>query len=127
MDQRQRPLALVEVAVDLLAVLALGADQVQQIVLDLERRAEVEAEPHHRPQVGLAAGADQGPDPQGMDGRVPAGLVHDQLEVVLGLQLLHAIPAPAELGRLALERAQRHGVELGQEALGEFAVHACAA
>ena len=85
-DQRQRPLALVEVAVDLLAVLALGADQVQQVVLDLERRAEVEPEPHHRPQVGGAARADQRPDAQRVHGRVPARLVHDQVEVVLGLE-----------------------------------------
>ena len=51
--------------------------------------------------------------------------MHDQVEVVLGLELVHSVAAPAELGGLALERAQRHGVELGQQTLGELAVHAC--
>ena len=116
-DERQRALALVEVAVDLLAVLLLGADQVEQVVLDLERRAEVEAEAHERPQVLHAA--DQRPGAQRVHGRVPARLVHDQVEVVLGLERGDAVVAPAELGGLALERAQGHRVELRQHAVAE--------
>ena len=116
-DERQRALALVEVAVDLLAVLLLGAEEVEQVVLDLERRAEVEAEAHERPQVSRAA--DQRPGAQRVHGRVPARLVHDQVEVVLGLQRGHAVVAPAELGGLALERAQGHRVELRQHPVAE--------
>ena len=53
MDQRQRPLSLVQIAEDLLAVRAFIADQIQQIVPDLEGRAEVKPEPHQGNQLGL--------------------------------------------------------------------------
>ena len=43
-DEHERALALPDVAEDLLAVLGLVADQVQDVVLDLERRAEQETE-----------------------------------------------------------------------------------
>jgi hypothetical protein len=72
MHQRQRALALVEVAEDLLAVLLLVADEVQQVVADLEGRAEVEAEPDQRSQVGLTARTHDGADPQRVDRGVPA-------------------------------------------------------
>ena len=41
-DEHERALALPDVAEDLLAVLSLIANQVQDVVLDLERRAEQE-------------------------------------------------------------------------------------
>src|SRR6185312_15054600 len=43
-DERQGALALVEVAVDLLAVHRLVAGDVEQVVVDLERRAEQKTE-----------------------------------------------------------------------------------
>src|SRR5262249_54476652 len=43
-DDHQRPLALAEVALELLAVDGLVADQVQDVVLDLEGRADQKAE-----------------------------------------------------------------------------------
>ena len=43
-DQHQRALALPDVAVELLAVARRVADEVEQVVLDLERGAEEEAE-----------------------------------------------------------------------------------
>ena len=57
-----------------------------------------------------------------MDGRVPARLVHDQVEVVLGRQARGAIPAPSQFGRLALQRAHGHRVELGVNAFGQVPV-----
>ena len=124
MDQNQRALALAQVAVDLLSVERLVADQVEQVVLDLERRAQVEPEPHHRPEVGPPTRPQQRPYPQGVDGRVPARLVHDEVEVVLGRQPRHGVAAPAELGRLALEGPQRHGVELVEQAFAQVVVEA---
>jgi hypothetical protein len=63
-DEHQRALALSQVAVDLLAVEGLVADQVEQVVLDLERGTEVETEAHHGPQVGPSARPEQRAYPQ---------------------------------------------------------------
>ena len=124
MHERQRSLALVEVAENLLAVCRLVADEVEQIVTDLEGRAEVKPEAHQRRQFRRAARPDDRADPQRMDGGVPARLVHDQVEVVLGLQLLDIVELPPDLGRLSLQGAHRHRVELGPDQVGEVPIEA---
>ena len=48
-DQHKSPFALVQVTADLLAVCGLLSDQVEEVVLNLERCAEVETEPDHGP------------------------------------------------------------------------------
>ena len=84
-DQHQRALALVEVADDLLAVGRLGADEVEQVVADLERRAEEEAEPApsaRRSAVRPTRSAR--PTRSGWTVVYQHVLLHDQVEVVLG-------------------------------------------
>ncbi len=58
MDQRQCALALVQVAENLLAIGSFVTDEVEQVVADLERRAEVESEPHERREIHGSAGPD---------------------------------------------------------------------
>src|SRR5690349_25137757 len=82
MHQWQRALALEDVAKDLLAVHPLGANQIEQVVTDLEGRTEVKPESHQRIRIRPTARSDDRADAKGMNGRVPARLVHDQLEVV---------------------------------------------
>ena len=46
-----------------------------------------------------------------MDGRVPARIVHDQLEVVLGLEILDIVALPTGFDGLSFQSALGHGVE----------------
>ena len=46
-----------------------------------------------------------------MNRRVPARLVHDQIEVVVGPQVADPVATPAQLARLALDRSARHQIE----------------
>lgn len=55
MDQHQRPLALEQVAERFLAVALIGG-KIEQIVLDLERGAEEEAEANELVEIGTASG-----------------------------------------------------------------------
>ena len=55
MNQHQRPLALPQIAVELLAVAHRVAGEIQQVVLDLKRGAEEEAEANEAIEVAFAA------------------------------------------------------------------------
>ncbi len=122
MDQREGPLALVEVTEYLLAVKPFVTHQVQQIVADLERGTEVKTEPHQRAEFGGAARAHDCSDAQRMDGGVPARLVHDQIQIVVGPEFLDVVELPAHFGCLALEGAHRHRVEFSPHQLGQVAI-----
>jgi hypothetical protein len=74
------------------------------------------------PQVDPTRRAEQRAHAQRMDRRVPARLVHDQVEVVVGPDLRRRVALPAQLGGLALQRAQRHRVELVEQAVGQRGV-----
>src|SRR5262249_46531894 len=65
MDEHQRPLPLSDVSEQLLAVLGLHADEVEQVVADLERGAEIEAETCQGVQRRRAGRADQCSDRSG--------------------------------------------------------------
>ena len=54
-----------------------------------------------------------------MDGRVPARLVHDEVQVVLGREVDDAVAAPPELDRLTLHGASHHRVELIGDPIGD--------
>src|SRR5439155_1528353 len=114
--QHEGPLALPDVAVALLPVAARIAGEVQEVVLDLEGRAEKEAEADEAVEVAVAARADQRTDPARVDGRVPARLLEDHLEVV-GVRERYCIVAPPpELERLPLDRLARHALGLLEDA-----------
>jgi hypothetical protein len=118
-DQHQGPLPLPKVTEGLLAVDGLRAREVEDVVADLERGTEEEPEPEHRGEVDGPPGADQGPDAQRQQGRVPAGLLHDQVEVVVRRQVGAAIPLPSQLARLAVDCLAGHEVELRPDPCGE--------
>src|SRR5205823_3557093 len=119
MDQHDGPLPLPDVAVDLLAVASPVAEQVEEVVLDLEGGAEEEAEAEEAVEVPVAARADERADAARPDGRVPARLLEDHLEVVRLGELGRVVPPPAELDRLALDRLARHALGLLEDAHGE--------
>src|SRR5207344_1767617 len=106
----------------LLAVQRLFALEVEDVVTDLERRTEVEAELDDRARIDGAPRADDRTHAHRVDRRVPARLVHDQGEVVLRGEVEDVVFSPAELGRLALEGPKRHRVELGVDPIGDATV-----
>jgi hypothetical protein len=67
-DEHEGALALPDVPEDLLAVPSLVADQVQDVVLDLERRAEEEPEQGEAVGVDRPRRSDQRSDPARVDG-----------------------------------------------------------
>ena len=113
MDHHQRPLALAEVAERLLAVHRLGPGEVEDVVPDLERRAQEEAEPQQRSRsparlrVPISA-----PDPQRQQRRVPAGLLHDQVEVVVRVRSVRLSRCQPSSTRLPVDGLPGHEVEL---------------
>ena len=117
-DQHQRALALVEIAVDLLAIGLVGFE-VENVVLDLERRAEEEAEADQRVEIGRPARGDHRAHAQGMDRRQPAGLLHHHGQIIGLADVLHVVAPPAELQRLTLDRLPRHALGLAEHGLRE--------
>src|SRR5437899_1567565 len=107
-DEHQRSFALENVSIDFLAVTARIADEVEQVVLDLESAAEKEAEADKRLEVELAAGADEGADAARMYSRQPAGLLEYEFEVVSIIEVQDVIAAPTDFDRLTLGGLQRH-------------------
>src|SRR5262249_40852968 len=81
-NEHQRPLALPDVPVELLAVAPVVAGEIQEIVLDLERGAEEETEADETIEVVVVARADERSDSAGVDRRVPTGLLQHHLQVV---------------------------------------------
>src|SRR5438128_317183 len=112
LDQHDRPLPLPDVAVDLLAVAGRVAEEVQEVVLDLEGCSQEEAEADEAVEVAVAARPDERADAARPDGRVPAGLLEHHLEIVGLAEVEHVVAAPAELDRLPLDRLARHPLRL---------------
>jgi hypothetical protein len=118
-NEHEGALSLPDVPEDLLAVPALVADQVQDVVLNLERRAEQEAEQVEACCVDRACRPDQCPDPAGVDGRVPAGLPEDHPQVVVLSQVEDVVARPPELQRLALDRLEDEVLRLVEDPVRE--------
>jgi hypothetical protein len=107
-EEHQGPFALPQVAADLLAVVLGVRPEVQEVVGDLEGRAEVAAEGFERPELcGRRTGGDCA-DLHGRDERVPAGLQLDHLEVVGVPELPGVGPDPLQLDGLALDGQAGH-------------------
>jgi hypothetical protein len=117
-DQHERPLALPQVAELLLAVAAGVRHEIEDVVADLEGGAQVEAEVDHRLQVRRPPRPDERSEAQRQDRRVPAGLLHDELEVVGRAEVEPVVLPPAELERLAVDGLGAHELELGHHPLG---------
>jgi hypothetical protein len=99
-DEHERALALPDVAEDLLAVPSPIANQVEDVVLDLERRTEQETEQVEAVGVDRAGRPDQCSDAAGVDARVPARLLENQPQIVVLGQLDDVVARPTELERL---------------------------
>ena len=95
------------------------ADQVEQIVLDLERRTGEEAEPDEAIEVHVAPRADQRARAHREDGRVPAGLLQDHVQVVGLAQVDGVVSPPPELDRLSLDGFPNHLFAFDQHAHGQ--------
>src|SRR5262249_43413972 len=113
-DQREGTLTLQQISERLLAVEILLPDQVQDIVLDLQRDAylpEYVADHVELARSRVAGG--QGAERTRALGGVPARLFGDHVDVG-GVPRGHASPPdPAELDRLALEGLAAHVDDLG--------------
>src|SRR5215469_9603743 len=119
-DEHERPFTLPDVAQDLLAVLGLIADQVQDVVLDLERRAEQETEQVEAVGVDRSGCPDQCSDAARVDARVPARFLEDQPQIVVLGQLEDIVARPTELERLALNRLQDEMLRLMEDPVCEL-------
>ena len=115
MDQHQRALALDDVAGEVLPVDVAVARHVQDVVLNLERRAQEIAELDEPVGLERLPGADQRARTARENRGVPAGLLGDHPQVVGRVQVVDVVLAPAELPRLALD-----GLEHGLERLFEY-------
>ena len=112
----QRALAFPQVAANLLAVARLVADEIQHVVVDLERGAEQEPElmePIERVVVGAR---DDRADPHRVDEAVPGRLLEHEPQVVVGADAAVVVANPAELERLPLERLDQHVIDFVEDA-----------
>ena len=94
----------------------LLADEVQQVVLQLERQAGVHAKGAQGLDLLLGTPADEGAAGKGDRHRVVGGLVARHLEIVVDRDVPAAVARPADVERLALDGAGGHGHELVQHA-----------
>src|SRR5918994_846179 len=112
MGQHQGPLAFAEVTQGLLAVHGRGTREVENVVPDLEGRTQKEPEPQHRFQIGSSLGTNQGAYSQRQHSRVPACLLHDQVQVVIRSEVGTAFALPSQFQSLSIDRLPSHEVEL---------------
>ena len=117
MHHHERALALGDVVAEVLLRALLGAHEVQQVVLDLEREAGVQAVVAQRLDFDLGAAADDGADGQGHRAGVMRGLVRGHDQVVFRRDVVAAVTRPSDVERLAFDGAAGHVDELGDDAL----------
>ena len=117
-NDHERPLAFVEIAVTLLAV-ARGGFEIQEIVLDLKRGAEEEADADERIEGDPPAGPDEAPHPQGVDRGQPAGLLQHHLQIVFVGDVGAVLVPPTELERLAFGALPRDALGFLEDAQRE--------
>src|SRR5688572_31533556 len=115
-DQHERPLPYPEVAPELLAVATAIANQVEEVVLYLERGSQEESEADEAVEPALASRPDERTDAARIDGRVPTGLLQDHPKVVGLAQVDRVVAAPAELDGLPLHGLARHTLRLLEHA-----------
>ena len=103
MDEHERPFAFPDIAADLLAVARLVTHKVEDVILNLETRTEIEPKQIEPVSIELAVSRNQCADPAWMDARIPARLFEDHAQVVVFVQIENIVTRPAELERLALD------------------------
>ena len=114
MNGDERALALGDVAAEVLLGGLLCADEIQDVVLDLERKPGSHTEASQR--LGLLGGpaTHDAPDSQRHRARVVGGLVARHHEVVVNGQVEATVACPADVECLALDGARGHVYELAQ-------------
>src|SRR5206468_347315 len=94
-------------------------DEVEDVVTALESGTEMKPEIDHRLEVDGPARTDEGAGPQGQHSCVPTRLLHDEVEVVVGLQVRAVVPTPPEFECLPGHGLMTHEIELHHHAFGQ--------
>ena len=116
MDRDERALALGDVAAEILLGRLLGAGQVQDVVLDLEREAGGHPEGAQSGDLLLRTAAYDRAHGERHPAGVERGLVVRHHEVVVDAEVEAGVACPTDVERLTLDRARRHVDELAQHA-----------
>ena len=95
---------------------SLRADEVEHVVLDLERKPRTHAERAKRRDLRLGATTNDGADRQRHGARVVRRLVVGHQQVVLDGEVEAVVSRPADVERLALDGASGHVDEFGEHA-----------
>src|SRR5687767_4826480 len=119
MRQHQGPLPFAEVTQRFLAVYSWGTREIENIVPDLEGRTKKEAEAQHRFQIHGSFGTDERAHSQRQHSCVPAGLLHDQVQVVICSEIGTTLALPAQFQSLAVDCLPSHELELGPDPSAE--------
>src|SRR3984885_15371783 len=109
MGEQKGALALPEIPVDLLAVSRHVPVEVQDVVCDLERRADEEAEAIEPVENPIAGIRDKGTDRQRVNEAVPGGLLQHETKIVVRRDSEIVVAHPAELHGLPLEGLDDQG------------------
>ena len=112
----ERALTLGDVGAEVLVGGLLGADQVEQVVLNLEGKARVQAKGAQRLNLLLAASANDGSGGKRRGSAVVRGLVRRHVQIIVDRDVEACVTDPAQVERLALDGANDH--------LGELVEHA---
>ena len=115
-DRDEGALALGDVGAEVLVLGGLVAEEVEQVVLDLERQSGVHAEGSQPFDLLLGAAADDRAACEGRRAAVIGGLERCDGEVVVDGEVEAVVPDPAKVECLPLDGARGHGDELVQEA-----------
>src|SRR5258708_36612912 len=110
-NQHQGSLTLPKVSVSLFSI-TLVADQVEQVILYLERRAQKEPEAQKRFEVGGSTAADQSSGPNRKDGCEPAGFLQHHLQVLGVTDFGGVVVSPSKFHRLPFGTLARHSLGL---------------
>ena len=114
-------LALCDIGAEVLVGGLFGADQVEQVVLNLEGKARVQAKGAQRLNLLLAAAADNGSGGKWRGSAVVRGLVRRHVQIIVDRDVKAPVADPTQVERLTLDGSDDHLGELVEHA--EF--HVC--
>ena len=112
----ERALALCDIGAEVLVGGLLGANKVEQIILDLKGKARVQAKGTQRLNLVFAAATDNGSGGKWRGSAVVRGLVRRHVQIIVDRDVKAPIADPAQVERLTLDGANDH--------LGELVEHA---
>ena len=104
----KRALALGDVGTEVLVGGLLGTDQVEQIILDLEGKAGVQAKGAQCLDLLFAASANDGPGGKRRGSAVIRGLVRCHVQVIVDRDVKAPVTDPTQVERLTLDGADDH-------------------